>query len=145
MSFKNDREFWIYVQTVLDASPMAKNLNRDQITTLAEFIRSKHCPNLSNDEIREIKKSITESKYVIMETFANGISKAMGGKSLSPKEFEELRNLDSNFKDIVGNIDLKEIEAKLKDSKINNPDLQKALEMAKSFQNEKKEFKKNRG
>ena len=144
MPFKNDREFWICVQSVLHTSQVAKSLEPKQITALAEYIRSQNCPQLSYEDWLDIEKSIIESKYIVMESLATGITKSMGGE-MSSKAFEDLRNLDSGFRDIVGNIDVEQIETKLKNSKVSLPDLTKVLDMAKSYQKERKEFKKNRG
>ena len=140
MPFKNDREFWIFVQSVLHTSQMAKSLEPKQITALAEYIRSQNCPQLSYDDWLDIEKSIIDSKYVIMGSLATGLTQALGGTT-SNKAFEEIRNLDSGFRDTVENIDLEDIERKLKQSKITIPDLTKVLHLAKSYQKEKKEFK----
>ncbi|HLC24857.1 MAG TPA: hypothetical protein VJJ25_04435 [Nitrosopumilaceae archaeon] len=141
MPFKNDREFWIFVESVLHTSQMAKSLEPKQITALAEYIRSQNCPQLSYDDWLDIEKSIIDSKYVIMGSLASGLTQALGGTT-SNKAFEEIRNLDSGFRDTVANIDLEDIERKLKESKITIPDLTKVLDLAKSYQKEKKEFKK---
>jgi len=140
MPFKNDREFWIFVQSVLHTSQMAKSLEPKQITALAEYIRSQNCPQLSYDDWLDIEKSIIDSKYVIIGSLASGLTQALGGK-ISNKAFEEIRNLDSGFRDTVANIDLEDIERKLKESKITIPDLTKVLDLAKSYQKEKKEFR----
>lgn len=144
MPFKTDREFWIFVETVLHTSQTAKSLEPKQITALAEYIRSQNCPNLSYEEWLDIEKSIIDSKYNVIGTIATGITQAMGGK-MSSKAFEDLRNLDSGFRDTVANLDVDQIEKRLKESKINIPDLTNVLELAKSFQKERKEFKKIKG
>ena len=140
MPFKNDREFWIFVESVLHTSQMAKSLEPKQITALAEYIRSQNCPQLSYDDWLDIEKSIIDSKYVIMGSLASGLTQALGGTT-SNKAFEEIRNLDSGFRDTVANIDLEDIERKLKESKITITDLTKVLDLAKSYQKEKKEFR----
>lgn len=143
MPFKNDREFWIFIETVLHTSQMVKHLKPDQITALAEYIRKQNCPNLSNNDWLDIEKSIVESKYIVMGSFATGISQAVGG-TMSSKAFEDIRNLDSGFRDSIIDLDVNEIESKLKESKINLPDLTKVLGLVKSFQKERKDFKKNK-
>jgi len=95
---------------------------------------------LSYDDWLDIEKSIIDSKYVIMGSLASGLTQALGGTT-SNKAFEEIRNLDSGFRDTVANIDLEDIERKLKESKITIPDLTKVLDLAKSYQKEKKEFR----
>lgn len=143
MPFKNDREFWIFIQTVLHTSEQAKSLDPKQITALAEYIRSEHCPSLSYEQWLDIEKSIISSKYAVMDSFAHGLTQAMGGQQ-STEAFQKLRNLDSGFRDSIEGLNIEEIEKKLKESKVVLPDLTKVLDFAKDFKKERKEFKKRK-
>lgn len=140
MPFQNDREFWIFVQSVLHVSQMIKNLDPKQITSLAEYIRGQNCPKLSYEDWLDIEKSIISSKYAVMDSLSKGLTQAMGGKTGS-EAFENLRILDSGFRDSIEGLNIEEIEEKLKQSKVELPDLTKVLESAKGFQKERKEFK----
>ena len=122
---------------------MARNLEPKQVTSLAEFIKSKNCPNLSYDDWLDIEKSIMSSKYAIMDGFAEGLTQAMGGKTGS-KAFEDLRNLDSEFRNAVEGLNINDIESKLKESKVLLPDLTKVLELAKEYKKERSEFNKKK-
>ncbi len=144
MPFQNDREFWIFVETVLHTSQYVKTLPKKQITALAEYIRSEHCPNLSYQTWLDVEKSIVSSKYAVMDSLAKGVTKSMGG-DISSKAFDELQKLDKGFRESIEDLDLNEIEKKLKQSKVELPDLTKVLELAKDLQKEKKDFKSRRG
>lgn len=143
MPFQNDREFWIFVQTVLHTAQRVKDLDKQQVTALAEYIRGKFCPNLTYEDWLDVEKSIIESKYSVMNTLAEGLSQATGGEQ-SSKAFEELRNLDSGFRESVEGIDVDSLQEEMKklgaEGKL--PDLTKVIDLVKDFKKERKDFKK---
>jgi hypothetical protein len=112
----SQREFWIFVMTIMHTSQRAQSLSKEQRVAIEEAIRAKHCPDIPYQEWEEIELNIVKNRDKIQEAFISMLSMALGKKIPSGIDSDLVKTLDDHFRHIVDHVNIAELREVIQQS-----------------------------
>lgn len=134
----SQREFWIFVMTVMHTEQTAKSLTRDQRVAIEESIRKQNCPDIDYPEWEEIELNIVKNREKIISGFMSMFPAALGKKQPVNGEIDILQMLDGKFRETVKKIDFDYLKNCLPNDQ--SDETKRALEFIKEVEQLKKDM-----
>ena len=104
MSF-TDRERFIQIMTVMITSENAKKIPREARQSMLDYLRKKHCPNITAEDWHEIAEGINHNQKMIISSMIKDTNHAMSENAGDIQGDPALTSLDremrGQFKDIT--------------------------------------------